>query len=70
MTLDNTTIIILVIFSISFILTMAALIDIILKDFGSSKAKLKWHFIAIIPLFGWLAYFMFGAKKGTKRTAS
>ncbi|MEN8210660.1 MAG: PLDc N-terminal domain-containing protein [Thermodesulfobacteriota bacterium] len=65
--MDQTTIYILIVFGISFGLTMLALIDIILKDFGSSKAKIIWHIIAIIPLIGWFIYLIFGFKKGEKR---
>lgn len=64
--MDQVTIYILVVFGISLILTMLALIDIILKDFGSSRTKLMWHFVAIIPLFGWLIYLIFGFKKGQR----
>ena len=53
---------------ISFVLTMLALIDIIRKDFGSLKAKFIWHLIAIIPVLGWIIYFIFGAKKGKKQS--
>ncbi|MFH2092568.1 MAG: PLDc N-terminal domain-containing protein [Pseudomonadota bacterium] len=67
--MDQTIVYILIAFAISFGLTMLALIDIILKDFESTKAKIIWHFIAIIPLLGWLVYFIFGAKKGKKKKA-
>ncbi|CCK82433.1 PLDc N-terminal domain-containing protein [Desulfobacula toluolica] len=65
--MDQTIFYILLICAISFGLTMLALIDIILKDFGSIKAKIIWHFIAIIPIFGWLIYLIFGFKKGKKK---
>lgn len=65
--MDQTILYILIVFAISFGLTMLALIDIILKDFGSTKAKIIWHFIAIVPLFGWLIYLVFGFKKGQKK---
>lgn len=68
--MDQTVIYILVIFAISFGLTMLALIDIILKDFGSTKAKIIWHFVAIVPIFGWLVYLIFGYRKGVKRKMS
>jgi len=64
--MDQTTIYILIIFGISLGLTMLALIDIILKDFKSSKDKLIWHIIVIIPIIGWLIYLIFGFKKGQK----
>lgn len=58
---------ILLVFAVSFLLTMLALRDIILKDFGSTRAKLIWHFIAIIPLIGWLGYLVFGFRKGRRK---
>jgi len=68
--MDQTILYILLIFAVSFGLTMLALIDIILKDFGTLKAKIIWHFIAIIPIIGWLIYLVFGYKKGKKKTAA
>ena len=65
--MDQTILYILLICAISFGLTMLALIDIILKDFGSTKAKIIWHFIAIIPIIGWLIYLIFGFKKGQRK---
>jgi hypothetical protein len=59
---------ILLIFGISLGLTMLALVDIIKKDFSSPKTKLLWHFIALIPLAGWLIYLIFGYRKGRKKT--
>ena len=65
--MDQTILYILLIFAISFGLTMLALIDIILKDFGSTKIKILWHFIAIVPLIGWLLYLIFGFRKGQRK---
>ncbi len=64
--MDQSILYILLIFAISFGLTMLALIDIILKDFGSTKTKILWHFIAIIPILGWLIYLIFGYRKGQR----
>ena len=64
--MDQTILYILLISAISFGLTMLALIDIILKDFGSIKVKIIWHFVAIIPILGWLIYLIFGFKKGQR----
>ena len=47
--------------------TMLAMIDIILKDFGSIKIKAVWGLVAIIPFVGWLLYFLLGAKKGIRK---
>ncbi len=68
--MDQTVLYILLIFAISLGLTMLALIDIILKDFGSIKAKFIWHFVAIIPIIGWLIYLIFGFKKGQRKTSA
>jgi SNF family Na+-dependent transporter len=65
--MDQTILYILIIAAISFGLTMLALIDIILKDFGSTKAKIIWHLVAIIPVIGWLIYLIFGYRKGQKK---
>ncbi len=68
--MNQTVIYTLVAFAISFGLTMLAMIDIILKDFGSTKAKIIWHFVAIIPILGWLIYLLFGYRKGQKKKLS
>ncbi len=65
--MNQTIIYILIGVAISFGLTMIALIDIILKDFESTRTKILWHFVAIIPVVGWLIYFIFGAKTGHKK---
>ncbi|NOX35400.1 MAG: hypothetical protein GXP56_16995 [Deltaproteobacteria bacterium] len=65
--MDQTILYILIIFAVSFGLTMLAMTDIILKDFGSTKAKIIWHFIAIVPIIGWLLYLAFGFKKGQRK---
>lgn len=53
--------------AVSFGLTMLALVDIIKKDFGSVRTKILWHFVALVPVAGWLIYFIFGARSGTKK---
>ncbi|RLB89421.1 MAG: hypothetical protein DRH26_11570 [Deltaproteobacteria bacterium] len=65
--MDKIILYILLIAALSLGLTMLALIDIIKKDFGSTKAKVLWHFIALIPLIGWFIYLIFGFKKGQKK---
>jgi SNF family Na+-dependent transporter len=65
--MDKIVLYILLIAALSLGLTMLALIDIIKKDFGSTKAKVIWHFVALIPLVGWLVYLLFGFKKGEKK---
>ncbi len=58
---------ILVIVGICLVLTILALVDILTKDFGSAKAKFFWHFVALIPLVGWLIYLLIGFRKGSRR---
>jgi len=65
--MDQLVIYILLVFAASLLLTMMALRDIILKDFGSTRAKFIWHFIAVVPLVGWLIYLVFGYKKGRRK---
>lgn len=64
--MNQTVIIIIILFGISLGLTMLALIDSMQKDFGSGKAKFIWHMIALVPFLGWLIYFVFGARRGKK----
>ena len=65
--MDNIVLYILLISAISFGLTMLALIDIIKKDFSSIKIKVLWHFVALVPIIGWLIYLIFGYRKGQKK---
>ncbi|MBF0259375.1 MAG: PLDc N-terminal domain-containing protein [Desulfamplus sp.] len=48
-------------------LTMLAMVNVILKDFGSVQNKAIWGVVALIPFVGWLIYFMFGAKRGVRK---
>ncbi len=66
--MDDLVLTILLVAGISLGLTMVALIDIIKKDFGSTRAKVIWHFVALVPLVGWLIYLVLGFRKGTKKT--
>ncbi len=68
--MDNIVLTVLIVAAVTYGFTMLALIDIIKKDFGSIKAKVIWHFIALIPFVGWLIYLVFGFKKGQKKTLS
>lgn len=64
----NTTYIIIITSGIIlWLLTSLALIDILLKDFGSLKNKVIWFIIAFIPGIGWLIYLIFGFKKGKRK---
>jgi hypothetical protein len=68
--MDQTIVYILIVFSVSFGLTMLCLIDIILKEFNSTREKILWHFVAIVPLAGWLVYLVFGFRRGKRRKFS
>ncbi|SMC55435.1 Phospholipase_D-nuclease N-terminal [Desulfocicer vacuolatum DSM 3385] len=48
-------------------LTMLAMVDIILKDFGSIKTKALWGAVSLVPFIGWLIYAVAGAKKGIRK---
>ncbi len=58
---------VLVVVGICLILTVLALVDIITKDFGSAKARFFWHFVALIPMVGWLVYLLIGFRRGTRK---
>ncbi len=66
--MENTLLYILITVGASFALTMVALIDIIKKDFSSTKEKFIWHLVAVVPVVGWLIYFVLGAQKGKKKS--
>ncbi|MCG8683665.1 MAG: PLDc N-terminal domain-containing protein [Desulfobacterales bacterium] len=68
MTENDIVLYILIIAGVSFGLTMLALVDLIKKDFPTTKEKFLWHLVAIIPVIGWLIYFLIGAKKGIKKS--
>lgn len=48
-------------------LTILAVVDVLLKDFGSTKAKAIWGFTALFPFVGWLIYLLFGFRRGVKK---
>lgn len=67
MTLDTTTIFFWMKIGVVFyIFTIAAIIDIARKDFGSIGMKALWVAIALIPFVGWLIYLILGYRKGRK----
>lgn len=65
--MNTTYIIIIATGIILWLLTTLALIDIILKDFGSLKNKVIWFIIAFVPGIGWIIYLIFGFKKGKRK---
>lgn len=50
-----------------FVLTNIAFFDVARKDFGSLPKKAVWAIVALIPFIGFVIYFTFGARKGTKK---
>ncbi len=48
-------------------LTILAVVDVLLKDFGSTRTKAIWGFTALLPFVGWLIYLLFGFRKGVKK---
>ena len=49
-----------------FILTVWALVDVFMKDFGSTGRKAMWVLVAGFPFIGALIYLLFGFRKGRK----
>jgi len=69
MNMDMHTITVISVIGLIFLLiTWAALIDIVLKDFSSMPVKVIWGFIVLIPFIGCLVYLLFGYRKGKRRT--
>ena len=50
-----------------YLITCVAILDIARKEFGGTHIKAMWGFVALIPFFGCLAYFLVGYRKGKKR---
>ncbi|MEW6671255.1 MAG: PLDc N-terminal domain-containing protein [Thermodesulfobacteriota bacterium] len=49
-----------------FILTVWAVVDAALKDFGTPVKKALWLIVASIPYIGCMIYFAIGFRKGKK----
>ena len=49
-----------------FLMTIWAIVDVALKDFGAVKKKVLWGVIAAIPFIGFIVYLIFGFRKGEK----
>ncbi len=49
-----------------FILTVWALVDVFMKDFGSTGRQALWAIVAGFPFVGALIYLVFGFRKGRK----
>lgn len=49
-----------------FLLTVWAVVDVLMKDFGSTGKKALWAIVAAVPFVGAFVYLMFGFRKGLK----
>ena len=49
-----------------FVLTVWALVDVFVKEFGSTGRKALWAVIAAVPFLGSLVYLLFGFRQGRK----
>ena len=49
-----------------FLLTVWALVDVFMKDFGSTGRKALWALVAGFPFVGALIYLLFGFRRGRK----
>ena len=49
-----------------FILTVWALVDVFMKDFGSTGRKALWVLVAGFPFVGALIYLLVGFRQGRK----
>ncbi len=49
-----------------FILTVWALVDVFMKDFGSTGRKVLWVVVAGFPFIGGVIYLIFGFRQGRK----
>ena len=50
--------------TLAFGLTLAGLIDVARKDFGSATRKTIWWIVASIPVIGTFTYLVLGFRKG------
>jgi hypothetical protein len=61
------TVIIVIALSVPFfVLTVWAVVDAALKDFGTPGKKVLWLLVAATPYLGCLFYFAIGFRKGKK----
>ena len=66
----STTVIIISIGIIFYLIACLAILDIARKDFGSTGKKALWGLTAaLIPFIGCVVYFAVGARQGRKKTS-
>ena len=66
----HTSLLLILIGLIFWLLTCVAIIDIARKNFGSIEKKAVWGFVSIVPFLGPLIYFIFGFKQGKSKIGS
>jgi uncharacterized membrane protein YhaH (DUF805 family) len=49
-----------------FVMTVWALVDVFVKEFGSTGRKALWAVIAAVPFVGAPVYLLFGFRQGRK----
>ena len=53
-----------------FLGTVWAVVDVAQKDFGSTGRKAVWWIVASVPFVGFIAYLIFGFRKGKKENGT
>ena len=49
-----------------FLFTVWAVVDVLMKDFGTTGRKALWALVASVPFFGALLYLLIGFRQGRK----
>ena len=49
-----------------FLLTVWALVDVFVKEFGSTGRKVLWALVAAVPFVGAVIYLIFGFRQGRR----
>ena len=67
MAMDNTFMMVAGLGLVFWGLTMLAMFNVVMKDFGSIQKKALWGIVSLLPFVGWLIYFVFGARQGVRK---
>jgi len=49
-----------------FLFTVWAIVDVLMKDFGTTGRKALWALVAAVPFIGALIYLLIGFRQGRK----
>jgi SNF family Na+-dependent transporter len=49
-----------------FIFTVWAVVDVLMKDFGTTRRKALWALVAAVPFIGAVIYLLIGFRQGRK----